>query len=194
MKSLYLVPFSQLPRLPMELCVTTSLSCLPFHGVPVPSALLLDLTPLVPSGLWFALSTHRHLGMPPGWMEVLLLLLYFVHSYLGTTTLWFCVVYKSVFSPWKTIWGQGLSPFNSEFPQPSTVLWLKAEQTYLESDSITQVTLAELVMTCHGRLDGLGAGWGWDRGVLCWFNLAVSDNCIGAGKQQKARRLVKRPL
>ena len=106
----------------------------------------------------------------------------------------FAFVYKSVFSSWKTIWRQGLSPFNSEFPQPSTVLWLKAEQTCLESESITQVTLAELVMTCHGRLDGLGAGWGWDRGVLCWFNLAVSDNCIGAGKQQKARRLVKRPL
>ena len=87
MNGLYLVPFSQLPRLPMELGVTTGLSCLPFHSVPVPWALLLDLTPLVPSELWFAFSTHRHLGMPPGRMEVLLLLLYFVHSYLGTTTL-----------------------------------------------------------------------------------------------------------
>ena len=54
MNSLYLVPFSQLPRLPMELGVTTGLSCLPFHCVPVPWALLLDLTPLVPSELWFA--------------------------------------------------------------------------------------------------------------------------------------------
>lgn len=173
--------------------VTTGLSCLPFHSMPVAWALLLDLTPLVPSGLWFALSTHRHGGCPRGgWRCFFFCTLY--TPTLEQLTYDFAFVYKSVFSPWKTIWGQGLSPFNSEFLQPSTVLWLKAEQTCLESESVTQVTLAELVMTCHGRLDGLGAGWGWDRGVLCWFNLAVSDNCTGAGKQQKARRLVKRPV
>lgn len=66
MNGLYWVPFSQLPQLPIKLCVTTGLSCLPIHGAPVPCVLLPDLTPLVPSGLRFALSTHRHPGMPPG--------------------------------------------------------------------------------------------------------------------------------
>lgn len=62
MSSLYLVfPFSQLPS--RTLSPLASAAC-HFHSMPVPWALLLDLTPLVPSGLWFALSTHRHLGMP----------------------------------------------------------------------------------------------------------------------------------
>ena len=87
MNSLYLVPFSQLP---IELCHHwPQLLALPQHACALGPPL--DLTPLVPSGLWFALSTHRHLGMPPGRMEVLLLLLCFVHSYLGTTNLRFCI-------------------------------------------------------------------------------------------------------
>ena len=82
MKSLYLVPFSQLP---IELCHHwPQLLALPQHACglgPPPGSHSSG-----PLGTLVCSLNSQAWGMPPGRMEVLLLL-YFVHSYLGTTNL-----------------------------------------------------------------------------------------------------------